>query len=886
MNINYEFSDMIGSSYKNGNISFLGPHTVVSPVGNKIKVFNIKENSSWTLPVQSSFNITILEISPTGKHAFAVNEAGIGQFINLHHGTVLYRMRFGDKARVVKFSPDGKKLAVCTGGTLTIYRTTFRVNGLFNPFSISQIRKLSNEALRTLSWSYDSRLVVCGGDDKRLWIVDATKKLANITAYGLSAHRSAIVGCYFLNQGSLDVCSIDDRGSIYVWECALTPNELIFKTGVKEADDEVDLIEYTRKSKERLTQHLEGNAYELRLTSTTYNQKTQVLTVGYAHGVFLILEMPTCNVIQNMRASDFRISTLSMNEPGDWLAFGCGEGSQSQLVVWEWQSESFVLKQQSHSQSVLTAAFSPDGSLLATGAEDGKIKIWNTTSSFCIVTFTEHTAAVSAVTWTQSGKAIVSAALDGTIRCHDIKRYRNFRTMTCPRPTQLSSLVVDDSSELVVASSKELFEVYVFSMDTGDLVDNFSGHSNIISKMDIRGSNLATISLDRTLRISNVVDQSQSEAIKLSSEGLDVKFSPCGKYIAALTYDSSITFFNAGDRQQIGIIDTRLDVDSSRLNGEFIKKSTSAKAKSFTCITFSPDSLLILAAGQSNYFCLYSVDDRVLIRKFMLTLNKSLDGVRLDIDYRKISEFGNLELFESSDEENDHIPGTIKRKTKLPGTSSTDMGERSYKPVMRVNAVDFNPTNRSFAVVSTEGIALYSLDNKRRFDPFDLEVDVTPLNVKQSLQREEYTRALSMSLRLNQRDLVRTVVFSIHWEKVKYIVAKLSIVYIEKLLKMFADEYQYFFSTEFHLFHKWLSAIFACHGQELKNPSVSSRQQVLASLTALQQVISTQNQQVINPISEAKSTLEFLTTARMLKKLEIYGESDKEETEVIDIDDD
>lgn len=108
-----------------------------------------------------------------------------------------------------------------------------------------------------------------------------------------------------------------------------------------------------------------------------------------------------------------------------------------------------------------------------------------------------------------------------------------------------------------------------------------------------------------------------------------IAYSLCGKYIAALTFDSVITLFNAGDTQQVGIIDTRLDIDSSRLNGEYIKKSTSEKNKSFTCINFSPDSLLLLAAGQSNYFCLYSVQNRMLIRKFMLTLNKSLDGVRV-----------------------------------------------------------------------------------------------------------------------------------------------------------------------------------------------------------------------------------------------------------------
>lgn len=386
---------------------------------------------------------------------------------------------------------------------------------------------------------------------------------------------------------------------------------------------------FKRSFSEKFNKHLEGNSYELVLTAACYNKKTNIMSLGYAHGVFLIVEMPSCTVIQNMRASDFKISTLSMNESCDWLSIGCGEGSQSQLIVWEWQSESYVLKQQSHSQTVLAAAFSPDGSLLATGAEDGKVKIWNTISSFCIVTFTEHTAGVSAVAWTQSGKAIVSAALDGTIRCHDIKRYRNFRTMTCPRQTQLGSLVVDDSSELIVAASKDLFEVYVFSMDTGDLVDSFSGHSSIISKLAIHGSNLATVSLDRTMRIFNIVDQSQSESIKLVSEGLDVKFSPCGKLIAALTYDSCITVFDAKDRREIGTIDTRLDVDASRLAGDDIKKTTSEKSKSFTCISFSPDSLLLLAAGQSNYFALYSVNDRILLKKFYLTLNKSLDGVRV-----------------------------------------------------------------------------------------------------------------------------------------------------------------------------------------------------------------------------------------------------------------
>ena len=33
-----------------------------------------------------------------------------------------------------------------------------------------------------------------------------------------------------------------------------------------------------------------------------------------------------------------------------------------------------------------------DGSLIATAGEDGKVKIWNASSGFCFVTFSEHLA--------------------------------------------------------------------------------------------------------------------------------------------------------------------------------------------------------------------------------------------------------------------------------------------------------------------------------------------------------------------------------------------------------------------------------------------------------------------------------------------------------------
>lgn len=50
-------------------------------------------------------------------------------------------------------------------------------------------------------------------------------------------------------------------------------------------------------------------------------------------------------------------------------------------------------------------------------------------------------------------------------------RYRNFRTFTSPRPTQFSCVAVDASGEIVSAGAQDSFEIFVWSMQTGRLLD-------------------------------------------------------------------------------------------------------------------------------------------------------------------------------------------------------------------------------------------------------------------------------------------------------------------------------------------------------------------------------------------------------------------------------
>lgn len=46
-------------------------------------------------------------------------------------------------------------------------------------------------------------------------------------------------------------------------------------------------------------------------------------------------------------------------------------------------------------------------------------------------------------------------------------------------------------------------------------------------------------------------------------------------------------------------------------------------------------------------------------------------------------------MIDASDSEDED---RLKKKIKLAGTAHSDMGERSAKPVVKINALDFNPT--------------------------------------------------------------------------------------------------------------------------------------------------------------------------------------------------
>ena len=157
-----------------------------------------------------------------------------------------------------------------------------------------------------------------------------------------------------------------------------------------------------------------------KLTSADYHAATGLLVTAFSTGHFLLHQLPDFDHIQSLSISRHSVSTVRFNSNGEWLALGCA--ALGQLLVWEWRSETYVLKQQGHFYDVSTVAFSPDGTHIASGADDFKVKVWSVSSGSCFVTFSDHTAAITDLVFTTNSNALVSSSLDGTCRAFDLVR--------------------------------------------------------------------------------------------------------------------------------------------------------------------------------------------------------------------------------------------------------------------------------------------------------------------------------------------------------------------------------------------------------------------------------------------------------------------------------
>ncbi|CCD26615.1 snoRNA-binding rRNA-processing protein PWP2 NDAI_0I00460 [Naumovozyma dairenensis CBS 421] len=847
MKSDFKFSNLLGTVYRQGNIIFSNDGTkLLSPVGNRISVFDLINNQSFTFEYEHRKNIATFDLNKQATLLLSVDEDGRAILTNFKTKTVLHHFNFRERCYQVKFSPNGELFALATGRFIQIWKTPSATQDRqFAPFVRYRVHAGHFQDILSLTWSQDSRFIISTSKDltARLWSINSDEKdLASMTFAG---HRDYVMGAFFSDDQE-KIYTVGKDGALFTWE--FTPRQ----EDIEEAElneDEVDISKYHW----RITNKNFFFANQAKVKCVTFHHKSSILIVGFTNGEFRLYEMPSFTLLQQLSMGQNPVNTVTVNSTGEWLAFGSSK--LGQLLVYEWQSESYILKQQGHFDSTNSLTYSPDGSRVVTAADDGKIKVWDVVSGFCLATFTEHTSSVTQVQFAKKGQVLFSSSLDGTVRAWDLIRYRNFRTFTAAERIQFNCLAVDPSGEVVCAGSIDSFDIHVWSVQTGQLLDTLSGHEGPVSCLSFSQENsvLASASWDKTVRIWSIFGRSQQvEPFEVYSDVLALSVRPDGKQIAVSTLKGQISMIDIESGNQVGNIDCRRDIISGRHTEDRFTSKNSERSKCFTSIHYSFDGLAIIAGGNNNSICLYDVPNEVLLKRFIVSKNMTLDGTLEFLNSNKMTEAGSLDLIDD-DAENSDLEDRID--STLPGSrSGGDQSTRKLKPEVRVTSVQFSPTANAFAAASTEGLLLYSVDEVLAFDPVDLDMDITPESTLECLKEKEYLNAIVMAFRLNEKYLINKVYEEIPISELPLVCTNLPVIYLPAILKFIGDFSMESQHIEFNLL--WIKSLLSAHGAYMNN----HKHLFSTAIRSVQRFIGRIAKEVVTTSTNNKYSYSFLTS--------------------------
>lgn len=375
-------------------------------------------------------------------------------------------------------------------------------------------------------------------------------------------------------------------------------------------------------------------------------------------------------------------------------------------------------------------------------------------------------------------------------------------------------MAVDPSGEVVAAGSRDSFDIHIWSVQTGQLLDQLSGHEGPISSLAFapNGGSLISGSWDKTARIWSIFDRTQtSEPLQLQADILDIAVRPDSSQLAISTLDGQLTFWSISEAEQISGLDGRRDVSGGR---KITDRRTAANVtgnKSFDTIRYSTDGSCLLAAGTSKYICLYSVNTMVLLKKYTVSVNLSLSGTQEFLNSKLLTEAGPEGLLDDEGENSDR---EARKDTLLPGSKRGDPSSRKKNPEVKVTGVGFSPAGTSFCAASTEGLLIYSLDDLLQFDPFDLNMEITPASTLAVLENDkDYLKALVMAFRLNEAGLIKRVFQAIPYTEISLVVEQFPSVYVSRLLRFVAAQTEDSPHMEFCLL--WIKALVDKHGKWL-----------------------------------------------------------------------
>lgn len=900
--MDYGLTRVCGAVHSAGNLVF-SPRDdkLFSAIGNRVAYVDLKRSASNAVgDFEARSDVDRLALSGDGVLLVVADVEGRVTALNVERRAVLHRVHLKKRVLDMAFSHDDGVLAATHGRHVQLWRAPARRRRELAPFAKAQTFGGFTRDATCVRWSGDSKLLAVGSADSsvRVFLVQLyddsvgraaesdsddendEKKLLKVVPYVLAAHKDAVVACFWgaTSPGAdatLLSCARD--GVVAFWDLTAVvrgAGNRTAKLGVKKFLWEDANDGETRK--------VNGT-----LVCAAHSAAHALLACAFSSGVFAVYELSgdkRCACVHRLSVARGAVDAIALDRSGERIAMGSRRFGQ--LVVWEWRSEAFALKQQGHDHEATCVAWSPDGRVVATGSADRRVKLWADATGFCFATFADHAAPVTAVAVARN--VVFSASLDGTVRAYDLKRYRNFRTFRTPPPRSsesaaasravlgalrvpvqgaaLVSLAVDADAEVVCAGSEDPFEIYVWSVRTGKITDALAAHEAPVCTLALDprgGGSLASGSWDKTVRLWKVYRNEHVEKLDHPAEVLAIAYRRDGGRLVCACMDGALHVWEPNDARLLCVIDAARDLErSDRFLSPGGPKRARAAAPHFSAVAFSADGSCVIAGGNSRFVCVYAVAQKVLVTKFRVSHHRGATALGDDVDADddgggderggdldeikawRDAHAGQTRATGSDDDDDDEA---------LPGAKrSRAAGAVLARAAARVTAVAFSPTGRSFAACTPGALLVFAQDADHTFAPYDVDEDATTDAAHDALERGDAARALAVALQLGDAKTLATVVAGIDLRAVDVVCAGVPPKRAPDLLRHLAARVDA--GADFEHYAHWIRSLLRVHLDALRDEQ--------PVLKAAHRALTLHHRALLQLVDDNDHALDFLATEK------------------------
>ena len=248
------------------------------------------------------------------------------------------------------------------------------------------------------------------------------------------------------------------------------------------------------------------------------------------------------------------VRAVTFSPDGKLLA-STGEDGRIQLREIETGKERLAF--QAHIGSSNSLAFSPDGALLCSGSLDRTARLWDVRSGRLVRTLIGHEDIVEGVAFSPDGKVLATAGYDRTVRLWDVASGWQLAVLT-GHTGWVRSVAFHPGGKLLASGSADK-TVRLWDVTTGQLKQVLKGHAGEVVKVVWRADGRVLASCggsDGTARLWQVDGGSlRSKVFPLFRPGAGwvhgVAFTPEGRHLLTANPDGAVSVLRLAQRGEV-----------------------------------------------------------------------------------------------------------------------------------------------------------------------------------------------------------------------------------------------------------------------------------------------------------------------------------------------